>query len=98
MRTTLIADGERIKAHVDQYVAHRDRNPGFEPATWDDLKTAIDGMADALATVGNAVDGGWRMADPTFQFEWFEFMQRPLFQRPIDDPQLHWPPYSVSFD
>ena len=98
MRKRLIADGERIKAHVDQYVADRDRNPDFEPATWDDLRMAIDGMAEALATVGRAVDGTWRMADPTFQFEWYEFMQRPLFQRPIDDQQLRWPPHTVSFD
>lgn len=94
LRSVLIADGERVKAHVDQYVAHRDRSPDFDPATWDDLNIAIDRMATALGQVGRLVDGILRFGDPTFQFDWSGFLQRGLFRRPIHDPQLLIPGYS----
>ena len=94
IRDEIVADGERIKAHVDQYVAHHDRKPDFDPATWVHLSTAIDDMANALGRIGRVVDGVDRFGTPTFQFDWTEFLQRGLFKRPLSDPQLDWPEYS----
>ena len=90
----IVADGERIKAHVDQYVAHVDRKPDFDPATWKDLSTAIDVMANALGRIGRVADDVDRFGTPTFQFDWTDFLQRGLFNRPFSDPQVDSPEYS----